>query len=62
MGMGIRQQKISLAIIIPDSASLQRYLQENDKVELLYSEEEVRLTALIRLGDKVALDKHDLMM
>src|SRR5688572_23488960 len=55
--MGMRQLKISHSITIRESASLQRYLQEIDKVELLNPEEEVQLTALIRRGDKVALDK-----
>lgn len=55
--MGMRQLKITNSITNRESASLDKYLQEIAKVEMISSEEEVRLAKLIRKGDKEALDK-----
>jgi RNA polymerase primary sigma factor len=55
--MGMRQLKISNSITNRESESLDRYLQEIAKVEMISPEEEVRLAQLIRKGDKAALDK-----
>ncbi len=55
--MGMRQLKITNSITNRESPSLERYLQEIGKVELISPDEEVRLAALIRKGDKDALDK-----
>jgi RNA polymerase primary sigma factor len=54
--MSMRQLKISNSITNRESPSLEKYLQEIGKVELISSEEEVRLAALIRKGDKKALN------
>jgi RNA polymerase primary sigma factor len=53
----MRQLKISKSITNRESASLEKYLQEIGKVELLSIEEEVRLAHLIKKGDKAALDR-----
>jgi RNA polymerase primary sigma factor len=53
----MRQLKISKQITNRDSQSLDRYLQEIGKVDLLTADEEVVLAKLIRAGDKVALEK-----
>lgn len=53
----MRQLKISKSITNRESQSLEKYLQEIGKVELITSEEEVRLAALIRQGDQQALDR-----
>ena len=55
--MSMRQLKISKSITNRESESLERYLQEISKVELISSEEEARLAILIKKGDQVALDK-----
>lgn len=55
--MSMRQLKISKSITNRESQSLEKYLQEIGKVELITSEEEVRLAALIRQGDQQALDR-----
>lgn len=55
--MSMRQLKISKSITNRESESLERYLQEIGKVELITPEEEVRLAELIKLGDQKALDK-----
>jgi RNA polymerase primary sigma factor len=55
--MGMRQLKISNSITTRESASLQKYLQEIDKVELLTPDDEVQLTIRIRQGDQNALDR-----
>ena len=46
--MSMRQLKITKSITNRESQSLEKYLQEIGKVELISSEEEVRLAALIR--------------
>jgi RNA polymerase primary sigma factor len=53
----MRQLKITKSITNRESQSLEKYLQEIAKVELISSEEEVRLAALIRQGDQKALDR-----
>jgi RNA polymerase primary sigma factor len=53
----MRQLKITKSITNRESQSLEKYLQEIGKVELISSEEEVRLATLIRQGDQKALDR-----
>jgi len=53
----MRQLKITKSITNRESQSLEKYLQEIGKVELISSEEEVKLAALIRQGDQRALDR-----
>ena len=55
--MSMRQLKIGKSITNRESESLEKYLQEIGKVELISAEEEVRLAQLIRQGDQKALDK-----
>src|ERR1700754_3315977 len=55
--MSMRQLKITKSITNRESQSLEKYLQEIGKVELITPEEEVRLAALIRQGDQRALDR-----
>jgi RNA polymerase primary sigma factor len=55
--MSMRQLKISKSITNRESESLEKYLQEIGKVELIGPEEEVKLAALIKKGDQNALDK-----
>ena len=55
--MSMRQLKITKSITNRESQSLEKYLQEIGKVELITPEEEVRLAALIRQGDQKALDR-----
>ncbi len=53
----MRQLKITKSITNRESQSLEKYLQEIGKVELISTEEEVKLAMLIKLGDQAALDK-----
>jgi len=53
----MRQLKISKSITNRESESLEKYLQEIGKVELISPEEEARLAVLIRKGDQRALDR-----
>lgn len=55
--MSMRQLKISKSITNRESQSLEKYLQEIGKVELIGPEEEVRLARLIKQGDQRALDR-----
>jgi len=55
--MSMRQLKITKSITNRESQSLEKYLQEIGKVELISPEEEVRLAIRIRQGDQKALDK-----
>ena len=53
----MRQLKISKSITNRESASLEKYLQEIGREELISPEEEVELAQRIRSGDKQALEK-----
>ncbi len=55
--MSMRQLKISKSITNRESQSLEKYLQEIGRVDMISAEEEVRLAKLIKLGDQRALDK-----
>ncbi len=55
--MSMRQLKITKSITNRESQSLEKYLQEIGKVELISPEEEVKLAELIRQGDQRALDR-----
>ncbi len=53
----MRQLKITKSITNRESASLERYLQEISRVELITAEEEVQLARKIKTGDTNALEK-----
>jgi len=53
----MRQLKITKSITNRESQSLEKYLQEIGRVELITPEEEVRLAALIKQGDQKALER-----
>jgi RNA polymerase primary sigma factor len=53
----MRQLKISKSITNRESESLDKYLQEIGREELITPEEEVKLAMRIRQGDQKALDK-----
>lgn len=53
----MRQLKITKSITNRESASLEKYLQEIGKVDLITAEEEVQLAQKIREGDQIALEK-----
>src|SRR5437762_7752822 len=53
----MRQLKITKSITNRESASLDKYLQEIGREELITAEEEVQLAKKIRLGDHDALEK-----
>jgi RNA polymerase primary sigma factor len=53
----MRQLKISKQITNRESQSLDKYLQEIGKVDLITSDEEVILAQKIREGDQIALEK-----
>ena len=55
--MSMRQLKITKSITNRESQSLEKYLQEIGKVELITPEEEVKLATLIKQGDQRALDR-----
>jgi RNA polymerase primary sigma factor len=55
--MSMRQLKITKSITNRESQSLEKYLQEIGKVELITPEEEVALAIKIKHGDQAALDK-----
>jgi RNA polymerase primary sigma factor len=53
----MRQLKITKQVTNRETASLDKYLQEIGKVELITAEEEVRLAQRIKAGDRAALEK-----
>ncbi|HCM77497.1 MAG TPA: RNA polymerase subunit sigma [Cytophagales bacterium] len=53
----MRQLKISKQITNRESQSLDKYLQEIGKVDLLTPDEEVELAKRIKAGDQIALEK-----
>ncbi|MBP6285774.1 MAG: RNA polymerase sigma factor RpoD/SigA [Ferruginibacter sp.] len=55
--MSMRQLKITKSITNRESQSLEKYLQEIGKVELITPEEEVKLAIRIKQGDQKALEK-----
>ncbi|MBX3253001.1 MAG: sigma-70 family RNA polymerase sigma factor [Chitinophagaceae bacterium] len=55
--MSMRQLKITKSITNRESQSLEKYLQEIGRVELIGPEEEVKLAERIKQGDQKALDR-----
>src|SRR5687767_15483477 len=55
--MSMRQLKISKQVTNRETQSLDKYLQEIGKVELISPEEEVQLAVRIKSGDQKALEK-----
>ena len=53
----MRQLKITKQVTNRETASLDKYLQEIGKVELITAEEEVELAQRIKAGDQLALEK-----
>ncbi|MBK7651693.1 MAG: sigma-70 family RNA polymerase sigma factor [Flammeovirgaceae bacterium] len=53
----MRQLKISKQITNRESQSLDKYLQEIGKVDLITADEEVKLAKRIKEGDQIALEK-----
>jgi len=53
----MRQLKITKQVTNRETASLDKYLQEIGRVELISADEEVELARKIRLGDRVALER-----
>jgi RNA polymerase primary sigma factor len=53
----MRQLKITKQVMNRETASLDKYLQEIGKVELITAEEEVALAQRIKQGDRAALEK-----
>ena len=53
----MRQLKIAKQVTNRETASLDKYLQEIGRVDLITADEEVRLAQRIREGDKVALER-----
>jgi len=53
----MRQLKISKSITNRESASIEKYLQEIGKIDLLTAEEEVELAQKIKQGDQEALER-----
>ena len=53
----MRQLKITKQVTNRETASLDKYLQEIGKVDLISADEEVELAQRIRNGDKIALEK-----
>lgn len=55
--MSMRQLRISKSITSRESPSLEKYLQEIGRVDMITAEEEAELAVRIRKGDQQALDK-----
>ena len=55
--MSMRQLRIGRSITLRESPSLERYLQEISKVEMVTAEQEAELAMLIRKGDQLALER-----
>ena len=55
--MSMRQLKITKSITNRESQSLEKYLQEIGRVDLITPEEEVKLAIRIKQGDQAALEK-----
>jgi RNA polymerase primary sigma factor len=55
--MSMRQLKITKSITNRESQSLEKYLQEIGRVDLITPEEEVKLAERIKSGDQKALDR-----
>ncbi len=53
----MRQLKITKQVTNRETASLDKYLQEIGKVDLITAEEEVELARIIKQGDRIALEK-----
>ena len=53
----MRQLKITKSITNRESASLDKYLQEIGREEMISAEEEVELAQRIKNGDQAALDR-----
>ncbi len=53
----MRQLKISKQVTNRETASLDKYLQEIGRVDLITAEEEVKLAQRIKQGDQMALEK-----
>ena len=53
----MRQLKITKQVTNRDTASLDKYLQEIGKVDLITADEEVELAQKIKAGDQIALEK-----
>lgn len=53
----MRQLKITKQVTNRETASLDKFLQEIGKIELITADEEVELAQRIKLGDKVALER-----
>ena len=53
----MRQLKITKQVTNRETASLDKYLQEMGKVDLITADEEVELAQRIKAGDQVALEK-----
>ena len=53
----MRQLKITKQVTNRETASLDKYLQEIGKVDLITADEEVELAQRIKAGDQTALEK-----
>jgi len=53
----MRQLKITKSITNRDSSSLEKYLQDVGKEEMITAEEEVELAQRIKKGDRAALER-----
>ena len=53
----MRQLKITKQVTNRETASLDKYLQEIGKVDLITAEEEVELAQKVKQGDQLALER-----